>query len=274
MENYFWMPKPLGLELSGMVASQSVSNQSTSWLHLIMAQYIKSWDTLFMFHPQLWLRSNGLIPLCSWFIKHLHHYFTPQIAGQSLQAGGATAMAEVGAEPQLIKGAGQWSSSAFERYIRKNPVILHVLILPRSSHYNVWWPQPHMNPSYKKFLSIIIFPYTHAFRLDFLPTYLNLSSSLPTYSNLANSSPPFNWTITKKKKKKPTPFYHFSRSVQIFIELPRLSGRGAAYRLTPFSALSYRWVRKWWLIEFRFIYSNKSNLCELLTQGHLLLRRC
>ena len=49
---------------------------------------------------------------------------------------GATAMAEAGAEPQLIKGAGQWSSSDFERYIRKNLVVLHALILSRSSHYD------------------------------------------------------------------------------------------------------------------------------------------
>ena len=104
--------------------------------HPIMAEYVTSRDTLFPFHPQLWLRSNGSIPLRSWFIKRLRHYFTAEIAGQSLRAGGATAMAEAGAEPQLIKGAGRWSSNAFERYIRKNPVVLHALILSRSSHYD------------------------------------------------------------------------------------------------------------------------------------------
>jgi hypothetical protein len=104
--------------------------------HPIMDQYIKSRDVLFPFHPQLWLKSNGSVPLCSWFIRRLHHYFSAHIAGQSLRAGGATAMAEAGAEPQLIKGAGQWSSTAFERYIRKNPVVLHALILSRSSHYD------------------------------------------------------------------------------------------------------------------------------------------
>jgi hypothetical protein len=103
--------------------------------HPIMDQYIKARDVLFPFHPQLWLRSNGTVPLRSWFIKRLRHYFGTQIAGQSLRAGGATAMAEAGTEPQLIKGAGRWSSTAFERYIRKNPVVLHALILSRSSHY-------------------------------------------------------------------------------------------------------------------------------------------
>ena len=74
--------------------------------HLIMARYLKSRDALFTFHPQLWLTATGSIPICLWFIKCLRHYFSTQIAGQSLRAGGATAMAEAGAEPQLIKGAG------------------------------------------------------------------------------------------------------------------------------------------------------------------------
>jgi len=51
-----------------------------------------------------------------------------------MRAGGATAMAEADAVPELIKGAGRWSSTAFEHYIRKNPVVLHALILSCSSH--------------------------------------------------------------------------------------------------------------------------------------------
>jgi hypothetical protein len=101
----------------------------------IMKRYIDSRDARFPFHPQLWLRADGTIPLRSWFITRLHHYFGPDIAGQSMRAGGATAMAEAGAVPELIKGAGRWSSKSFERYIRKNPVVLHALILSRSSHY-------------------------------------------------------------------------------------------------------------------------------------------
>jgi hypothetical protein len=53
-----------------------------------------------------------------------------------MRAGGATAMAEAGAVPKLIKGAGHWTSTSFERYIRKNPVVLHALILLCSSHYD------------------------------------------------------------------------------------------------------------------------------------------
>ena len=36
----------------------------------------------------------------------------------------------------LIKGPGQWGSTAFERYIWKNPLVLHALILSRSLHYD------------------------------------------------------------------------------------------------------------------------------------------
>ena len=102
----------------------------------IMQHYITSRDHLLPLLPQLWLKADGTVPLRSWFINRLQHYFGPDIAGQSMCAGGATAMAEAGAEPILIKGAGRWSSSAFERYIRKNPVVLHALILSHTSHYN------------------------------------------------------------------------------------------------------------------------------------------
>jgi hypothetical protein len=53
-----------------------------------------------------------------------------------MRTGGATTMAEAGAVLELIKGAGWWSSTAFKRYIHKNPVILHTLILLHSYHYD------------------------------------------------------------------------------------------------------------------------------------------
>jgi hypothetical protein len=109
----------------------------------IMAQYIKSRDTCFPFHLQLWLKADGTIPLHSWFLNCLSRYFGPQIAGQSMQAGGTMAMAEAGAVPELIKGAGQWSSTAFQRYIRKNPVVLHALILSRTLHYHTATSSPN-----------------------------------------------------------------------------------------------------------------------------------
>jgi hypothetical protein len=72
----------------------------------IMERYTTSHDTLFPFHPQLWIRANGTVPLCSWFISYLQQYFGTTTAGQSMCASGATAMAEAGAVTELIKGAG------------------------------------------------------------------------------------------------------------------------------------------------------------------------
>ena len=101
-----------------------------------MAKYIHSRDLLFPLHPQLWLRINGLSPTRSWFLRRLHQYCPADIAGQSMRAGGATALAQAGASVELIRGAGCWSSNAFERYIRKNVVVLHALILRRALHYS------------------------------------------------------------------------------------------------------------------------------------------
>jgi len=102
----------------------------------IMARYTVSRDHLFPLHPQLWLRANGSMPTRSWFLSRLSAFCPPEIAGQSMRAGGATALAEAGAPGELIRGAGRWSSDAFERYIRKNVIVLHTLILGRSLHYS------------------------------------------------------------------------------------------------------------------------------------------
>ena len=100
----------------------------------IMARYTR--DRLFPLHPQLWLHSNGSIPTRSWFLGRLSTFCPPEIAGQSMCAGGATALAKAGAPGELIRGAGRWSSDIFERYIHKNVIVLHALILGRSLHYS------------------------------------------------------------------------------------------------------------------------------------------
>jgi hypothetical protein len=102
----------------------------------LMQSYVTSRDRLFPLHAELWLLANGSVTARSWFIRRLRVFFPPDIAGQSLRAGGATALAEASAPPELIKGAGRWSSSSFEHYICKNPVLLHALILARTSHYD------------------------------------------------------------------------------------------------------------------------------------------
>lgn len=102
----------------------------------IMKRYLSSRDMLFPLHPQLWLRDNGTSPTRAWFLHRLRQYCPPEIAGQSIRAGGATALAEAGAPVDLIRGAGRWSSNAFERYIRRNVIVLHALILGRALHYS------------------------------------------------------------------------------------------------------------------------------------------
>jgi hypothetical protein len=83
----------------------------------IMQRYISSRDQLFPLHPQLWLWTNGTFPTHWWFLQCLRQFCPPNIAGQSICAGGATALAEAGAPADLIHGAGHWTLNAFERYL-------------------------------------------------------------------------------------------------------------------------------------------------------------
>lgn len=50
-------------------------------------RYLLSRDARFPFHPQLWLRADGSIPLRSWFLRRLHVFFPQSIGGHSLRAG-------------------------------------------------------------------------------------------------------------------------------------------------------------------------------------------
>jgi hypothetical protein len=97
-------------------------------LHKAFIAYLASRDKLFPYRPQLWLHQDGSVPTRAWFIHRLRCHFPPSIAGQSIQAGGATALAENGALPHVIQAAGRWASEAFLIYIRKNPFILQGLI--------------------------------------------------------------------------------------------------------------------------------------------------
>ncbi|KZP13627.1 hypothetical protein FIBSPDRAFT_753151, partial [Athelia psychrophila] len=49
----------------------------------------------------------------AWFLQCFKLYVIGNYAGQSLRAGGATALAEAGAPPDLIMAAGRWSSDTF-----------------------------------------------------------------------------------------------------------------------------------------------------------------
>lgn len=93
--------------------------------------HLDSRDALYRYRPELWLRSDGTIPKYSWFTTRLTNYFTDSdrnIGGQSLRAGGATRLAELGTPTDIIQSAGRWSSEAFRIYIHKNPVVLQAMI--------------------------------------------------------------------------------------------------------------------------------------------------
>jgi hypothetical protein len=67
-------------------------------------------------------------------MSRLRKFFPNEIAGQSLRSGGATSLAEAGADLATIQAAGRWSSKAFRIYIRKNPFLLHAIIVGRPAH--------------------------------------------------------------------------------------------------------------------------------------------
>ena len=80
----------------------------------IMHKYINAHDHLHPLHPQLWLQSDGLTPISTWWIYQFWQIFPDSnLAGQSMWAGGATVLAEAEAVPDLIMGSGQWSSAAW-----------------------------------------------------------------------------------------------------------------------------------------------------------------
>ena len=96
--------------------------------------YLSSRDARFPLHPKLWITSRGTVPTRHWFMSRLRKFFPNDIAGQSIRSGGATSLAEAGADLTTIQAAGRWSSDAFKVYIRKNPVVLHAVLLGRPAH--------------------------------------------------------------------------------------------------------------------------------------------
>ena len=97
-------------------------------------RYLESRDRLFPLHPELWLTSRGAVPTRYWFISRLRKFFPKEVAGQSMRSGGATSLAEAGADLATIQAVGRWSSEAFRIYIRKNPVLIHAIIYGRPAH--------------------------------------------------------------------------------------------------------------------------------------------
>jgi len=70
-EYLFWLPthKADTTFEGNRIVIQKISNAPN--LCSIMEHYTRSCDTHFTFHPQLWIKANGTVPLHSWFIACL-----------------------------------------------------------------------------------------------------------------------------------------------------------------------------------------------------------
>ena len=108
--------------------------KSSTETHQLFGSYLASRDQLFRARPELWLRHDGTIPTRTWFITRLRKFFPNSIAGQSMHAGGATALAECGTAPMLIQTAGRWTSDTFNRYVRKNLFLFEALLSGHAPH--------------------------------------------------------------------------------------------------------------------------------------------
>ena len=95
--------------------------------------YINSRDALHPVASPLWLTEAGTVPTRSFFIHRLRLFFESDVAGQSMRAGGATALAEHGVSPAIIQASGRWASEAFLVYIRKNPTLLQGFLYAAAS---------------------------------------------------------------------------------------------------------------------------------------------
>lgn len=100
--------------------------------HLHFRRYLASRDQRHPLNPFLWIHDDGTVPTRTWFMRRLRHLFSDtSIAGQSMRAGGATALAEDGAPPHIIQAAGRWASDTFQIYIRKHPILLQAMLHAR-----------------------------------------------------------------------------------------------------------------------------------------------
>ena len=95
----------------------------------LFLQYLACHDVTFPLHPFLWVRANGSVLTRAWFLWCFRLAFPSlTFSGHSLHAGGATLLAAAGVSPAQIQAIGHWSSSAWQRYVRKNPTLLQTLL--------------------------------------------------------------------------------------------------------------------------------------------------
>ncbi|TFY81467.1 hypothetical protein EWM64_g2542 [Hericium alpestre] len=99
----------------------------------IFTAYLTSHDARFPVLPALWLKADGSVPARAWFLARLYAHMPRSIGGHSLHSSKATFFASQGWPDDRIQAVGRWSSEAFRIYIRKNPVVLQVLLHARTT---------------------------------------------------------------------------------------------------------------------------------------------
>lgn len=109
-----------------------LANQPFLNPHHHFTQYLNSRDRLLPLASPLWIRKDGSVPTRAWFMNQLRSFFDKSIGGQSMRAGGATMLAELGTPPSLILASGRWSSETFLRYVRKHPALLQGMLYARA----------------------------------------------------------------------------------------------------------------------------------------------
>ena len=130
----FFLPSHKGDRIyeGNTVLVQKLTVDSDPYRHFL--EYLNSRDLLFPLHPELWLTSRGSVPTRHWFLSWLRKFFPKNYAGQSIRSGGATSLAQTGADLATIQAVGRWSSAAFKIYIQKNPVLIHAILFGRPAH--------------------------------------------------------------------------------------------------------------------------------------------
>jgi hypothetical protein len=91
-------------------------------------RYLKQRDRAFPFHSHLFLDQTGSVPSRHWFLQRLHQCMPIDYGGQSLRAGGATWLAQLGTDSSIIQASGRWKSDTWRIYIRQHPLLLQALI--------------------------------------------------------------------------------------------------------------------------------------------------
>ncbi|KAF9026246.1 hypothetical protein BDZ89DRAFT_953087, partial [Hymenopellis radicata] len=88
----------------------------------VFERYVASRDNVSRMNPYLWITSKNTVPTRSWFMARLRQLEPDtQFAGQSMRAGGATAMAEDGSRPTLSRPRSAGPLTHFKSIFARTP---------------------------------------------------------------------------------------------------------------------------------------------------------